>query len=85
MHRPERQGSKLEISGTRHSLPYYAGWADKNHSHKFTKFLVRNKVWVLYISGSKFLLLLVVLSTTNLQPNTDVDAKKKLPAKPAGR
>ena len=42
-------------------------------------------VFWLFISGSKFLLLLVKVYTINLQPNTGVEAKKQLSAKPAER
>jgi hypothetical protein len=32
--RPERHGSKLEIKGTKHSLPVYAMQANKKYSHQ---------------------------------------------------
>lgn len=51
VHRPERHGSKLEISGTKHSLPVLCGvgrqkpFAQKGNLKPLSLFIERDRLW----------------------------------------
>ena len=86
VHRPERQGSKLEINGTKHSLPLQCGKGGQKPFAQFRQVGGLNyPLFIPFISKSDFSVLLEEISTTNMQSNTDTDTKKQLPAKPTGR